>query len=102
MAKDSQIIIIGMGSISPLGADPNSMWRNYRKATTKIQRMEIGGDEVWCAPVGDAENEYLHTIRNENKKFRHIDRSVLMAIYAARQATKLARWSDPKLSLIHI
>jgi 3-oxoacyl-(acyl-carrier-protein) synthase len=58
--------------------------------------MEIGGDEVWCAPVGDAENEYLHTIRNENKKFRHIDRSVLMAIYAARQATKMARWGDSK------
>ena len=37
MANDSQIIITGMGSISPLGADPNSIWRNYGKAETKIQ-----------------------------------------------------------------
>ena len=96
MAKDSQIIITGMGSIFPLGADPNSIWRNYRKAATKIQRIEIGGDEVWCTPLGDAENQYLTTIRNESKKFRHIDRSVLMAIYAARQATKMARWSDSR------
>ena len=92
MGNDSQIIITGMGSISPLGADPNSMWRNYGKAETKIQRTDIGGDWVWCAPLGDVENEYLHAIRNENKQFRHIDRSVLMAIYAARQATKMARF----------
>ena len=92
MANDSQIIITGMGSISPLGADPNSMWRNYGKGETKIQRTDIGGNWVWCAPLGDVENEYLHAIRNENKQFRHIDRSVLMAIYAARQATKMARF----------
>ena len=92
MGNDSQIIITGMGTISPLGADPNSMWRNYGKAETKIQRTEIGRGEVWCAPLRDTENMHLDAIRNDNKQFRHIDRSVLMAIYAARQATKMARF----------
>ncbi len=96
MDNNSEIIITGMGSISPLGTDPNEMWRNYRKAETKIKRMEIGVDETWCARLGDTQNEQLDTIRNENKQFRHIDRSILMAIYAARQATKMARWNDSK------
>ena len=83
-----------MGSISPLGINPNTMWRNYRKAQTKIQLIEIGGDLVWCSPVGDAVNECLDVLRNENKQFRHIDRSVLMAISAARQATKMAIFNN--------
>ena len=93
MLKNSQIIITGMGSISPLGADPNSMWRNYRKSETKILIREIGNFDVLCAPLDKSENEYINSIRNENKQFRHIDRSVLMAIHASRQAAKMANLS---------
>jgi len=93
MAKDSHIIITGMGSISSLGADPNSVWRNYRKAETKIQLKVMNGDEVLCAHLGDVENKYIDTLRGENKQFRHIDLSVLMAMYAARQATKMSKLS---------
>ncbi|MBT5078283.1 MAG: beta-ketoacyl synthase [Candidatus Marinimicrobia bacterium] len=94
MSKASQIIITGMGSISPIGADPNTMWRNYRKGMTKIQNVKIGDGNLCCAPLSEAENDCIDVIRNENKQFRHIDRSVLMAIYASRKATKMAGWGN--------
>ena len=93
MAKNSQIIITGMGSISPLGTDPNSMWRNYRKSETKILIRKVATADVLCAALDNSGNEYINSIRNENKQFRHIDRSVLMAMYASRQAVKMANLS---------
>ena len=59
MPKASQIIITGMGSISPIGADPNTMWRNYRKGMTKIQNVKIGDGNLCCAPLSEAENDCI-------------------------------------------
>ncbi|MBC8310902.1 MAG: beta-ketoacyl synthase [Candidatus Marinimicrobia bacterium] len=92
MANNSQIIITGMGCISPLGADPNRIWRNYLRAKSKIQVHSIGNKDVLCAPLGEPEIEYLQDIRGENKQYGHIDDTVVMAISASRHAVKMARW----------
>lgn len=82
------VAIQGYGSISALGHDRKAIHKNYKSGKSRFQLMD--GTPV-AALQGDT-LALLEQLTKENKIFRGLDRSVLMAIYAGRQAIADAGW----------
>ena len=51
-----------------------------------ISKQEIGGALTWVAALPEAEESSLNELLNEKREYRDLDRSVLLAILAARRA----------------
>ena len=80
-----------MGAISALGHEPFKVWQEYLKPDSAI--VYETGLESYCAKLPIATEEVLEDLRQENKYYSKVDRSVLLAILAARQAVAAAGWS---------
>lgn len=73
--------IVDWASISPLSSNKEEIWQNYLSPSHKIVSVE-GAPGAGCSAK---ELEGLHSISKENNKYKSLDKSVLMAIHAARQ-----------------
>lgn len=78
-----------MGAISALGHEVDEVWRNYCSPQTAIQPNAKG---QFVAALQAPEEQLLSTLRQESKYYGKLDRSVLLAMLAARQATRQAGW----------
>lgn len=80
-----RIGIVSMGSISALGCQIDEVWANYLSPSTCLQKREEDGQWVGQLPL-QAEQR-IAALRAEGKPFHRLDRSVLLAIESATQAT---------------
>ncbi|MGV3509424.1 MAG: beta-ketoacyl synthase N-terminal-like domain-containing protein [Sphingobacteriaceae bacterium] len=92
------VTIRGYGSISVLGYDRETVFKTYKSGETSFRSM----NENPVAALQDETSVLLEQLTRENKIFRGLDRSVLMAIYAARQAVADAGWTQEKDISINI
>ncbi|MGV3505379.1 MAG: beta-ketoacyl synthase N-terminal-like domain-containing protein [Adhaeribacter sp.] len=90
----SHIIIKGIGSVSPLGAEPGEVAQAYRLGQPAFQLRPHQGTMLPVGALPEKANEKLSSLAAEKKAYQHLDRSVLMAIYAARQAVQAAGWQQ--------
>ena len=80
-----------MGAISALGYQEEAVWRSYCLPETAIGANERGD---FVAALPPEEEKLLANLQGENKYYAKLDRSVLLAILAARQATRQAKWEQ--------
>ena len=89
---DQPIYINAKGSLSALGKNATEVLDSYDLKTNNLSL-----DEATQLPVSRL-NQYadqqLQQIREEDPRYKKLDRSVLMAIYAARQCVASAGWED--------
>ncbi|HUI29661.1 MAG TPA: beta-ketoacyl synthase N-terminal-like domain-containing protein [Candidatus Acidoferrales bacterium] len=102
--SDKHIAITGMGSISPLGACRDDVWKTYERRKSMIKPKVFNGEQVPVGSLCDGSEEIIESIRHENPDYRNLDRTVIMAIYAAREAVRQEGWdkSDPSRTGINI
>lgn len=86
------IYITGLGSMSAQGYDYESVNLAYRERGTRIQVRELEHGPAAGAWLSREAEERLATYARENHRYRSLDRSVKLALYAARQATLNAGW----------
>ncbi|RNC88371.1 MAG: beta-ketoacyl synthase [Winogradskyella sp.] len=84
------ISITAISSISPLGYEPDIIWKNYNAKTHCFSRLD--GNLVAELPL-NAKQE-IEKLRHSNSKYKQLDKSVLFAIFAARHAVKQAGWAS--------
>ncbi|GAB3196851.1 3-oxoacyl-(acyl-carrier-protein) synthase [Pontibacter aydingkolensis] len=93
MAEVKQYIVIrGTGVISPLGHDVASVNRAYTLGVPAFTTIFHNGEPTPVAALPASAEAALQTLAASNPSYRHLDRSVLMAIYAAKQAVAEAGW----------
>ncbi|MBC7913134.1 MAG: beta-ketoacyl-ACP reductase, partial [Pyrinomonadaceae bacterium] len=93
-----QIIVIrGHGSISVLGHDATSISESYQSGRTHFQLV----DDTPVAALQYQAAALIEQIFQEHN-YRGLDRCVIMAIYAARQAVKNAGWELERNVVINI
>ena len=80
------IYINGFGSISALGHDSDTVLKTYQNSSTHFSELDTAGTQVLGAKLADSTSEEIEKLRHENPKYKALDKSVLMAIYASRQA----------------
>lgn len=88
------ISITGMGSISALGSSSEEIWNAYL-STEKHFFSSLLFEKNEFFSIGKISQEnytIIENLKNENAKYKSLDKSVLYAIYAARNAVLQAQW----------
>ena len=83
------ISITAISSISPLGSQPDAIWKNY----LNDHHFFTEKNDTLVAEL-DAETEKkIALLRQSNAKYKNLDNTVLFAIYTSREAIKKAGWN---------
>ncbi|HSI90741.1 MAG TPA: hypothetical protein VK927_06455 [Adhaeribacter sp.] len=90
---ETHIVISGFGSVSSLGHTLETVADSYQKADPAFQFREINQALTAVGALKPQAEAALTALRNEKRAYQTLDRSVLMGMYAARQAVKKAGWS---------
>lgn len=92
---DQRVVITGMGAISPLGFDVETLWQNLlagKSAARKITQFDASSFVVQiCSDIPDDAaplDDYAHVI--DKKEARRLDPFELYAVMATEQALKQA------------
>ena len=88
------ISITAIASTSPLGVSTTEIWDNYLNPSHYLQALALNDKDVWAGVFPGKINEELEQLRNSNQKYLHLDKSVLLAIYTARNAMQISGWSN--------
>ncbi len=91
--KKEHIAITGVGSISSFGSTHDDVWESYLRMRSFLRPRSFNGEETAVGSLSQHSDEILNSIRHEGPIYKHLDRTVLMAIHAARQAVDEAGWS---------
>jgi len=92
------IVIKGSGSISALGHNSETIQSSYRLGKASFQLLS----NVPVGSLSEVSSGELQHLITENKIYRGLDRSVLMAIYASREAIANAGWESEQNICINI
>jgi 3-oxoacyl-(acyl-carrier-protein) synthase len=91
---NKKIAITAIASFSPLGNQPDLIWKEYLKETTVIGPKKVGSQIVPVAKISDELKAIVEQLKQREIKYKALDHSVLFAIIAARQAIKTANWDQ--------
>ncbi|RIJ33959.1 beta-ketoacyl synthase N-terminal-like domain-containing protein [Pontibacter oryzae] len=91
-APQQHIIIKGHGAISPLGHDASTVAAAYASGVPAFKTILHQGIATPVAALTQEAEQQLNSLLDSNPSYKQLDRSVLMAVYAARQASMAAGW----------
>ncbi|MBC3542216.1 beta-ketoacyl synthase N-terminal-like domain-containing protein [Rufibacter sediminis] len=87
------IVIRGIGSVSGLGGTPQEVRASYFSGKTAFSTLPALGTDTPVAPLSPSAEALLQMLLQENPTYTTLDRSVQLAILAARQAVQQAGWT---------
>lgn len=90
--QKQHIVIKGCGAISPLGHNPETIAAAYAAGAPAFKTIVHQGQPTPVAALPETAENQLQALLHSNPNYKHLDRSVLMAVYAARQAAEQAGW----------
>lgn len=88
------IAITAISSISPIGNDSDSIWQHYQTDQTGFSEKQYDNLTALTAAIDDDSEQLISDLRQSDSKYKNLDRSVLLAMIASRQAVKKAGWKD--------
>ncbi len=83
----SRIGILGWGSISPLGSQPEDIWQEYRNDKKTNLSKDVTLDS-WIGSLSVKAVAEIDALKAIGKPYTKLDRSVLLALIAAEKAMK--------------
>jgi 3-oxoacyl-[acyl-carrier-protein] synthase II len=86
------ISITAIASISPLGKSLEEAWQTYQNNKHCITEKSFQNKPVLVAEISAEAKQDIETLRQSDSKYKSLDNTVLYAIYASRQAIKIAKW----------
>lgn len=87
------ISITALSSVSSLGNNPETIWKNYKKSQHFFSQNDLLNQKVWVSKLDAETNELIKSIAESDQKYKSLDQSVLMAISVSRKAMQLAGWT---------
>lgn len=88
------VYINGFGSISPLGHDEQTVKENLFSNQHFIKHIQFNEFKSIGGILSKDSEKIIEELRLENKHYKNLDKSVLMAIYASRKAFIDANWDS--------
>jgi 3-oxoacyl-(acyl-carrier-protein) synthase len=86
------ISITAMASLSALGNNQDTIWKNYQSNQHCFVETAFGNQNVLVAPLDVDSKKEIEAVRNSDQKYKSLDNSVLFAIAASRKAIIDAGW----------
>ena len=88
------ISITAITSISPLGINQEEIWQNYLSENHHFSKHNFNGRLEYVSELNEAGQLEIENLRKEDRRYKDLDKSVLMVIIAARNAVKTANWKS--------
>lgn len=76
--------IVQMGSLSALGSKTDEIWQTYLQADSSLVQNSEG---KWLGRLAEVAAKKIHDLQTKGKPYNRLDRSTLLAIETAIQAT---------------
>jgi len=93
-ALSKTISITSIASISPLGNDPKTIWENYKNKNHCLTSHFLDQKSTLVAKLDDRSNDIVEELRLSDIKYKSLDKTVLYAMLASRQAIANAGWTS--------
>lgn len=84
---------MSVGSVSPLGVEPEEIWRNYLNPAHFLVSRTFGKDEAPAAPLSPSAEDFLLEVEASSPWLKQVDRTVLLSIGAVRKALDCLGWA---------
>jgi 3-oxoacyl-[acyl-carrier-protein] synthase II len=79
------VYINSIATVSALGTTATEIWANYLLDNSLFQKLEANKKAYWVAKFSDEVTHLLNNILGSDSKYKHLDKSVIMAILVARK-----------------
>ena len=79
------VYINSIATVSALGTTSAEIWANYLNENSLFQKLEANKKAYWVAKFSDEVTHLLNNILGSDSKYKHLDKSVVMAILVARK-----------------
>jgi 3-oxoacyl-(acyl-carrier-protein) synthase len=96
------ISITAIASISPLGNNPEIIWKNYLDGKHFFMEKDFGSQKTLVATLHPDSKNAVLDLKKSDPKYKSLDDSVLFAMQASREAVKNAGWSKDAVFGINI
>jgi len=96
------ISITALASISPLGNNAKTIWENYLSENHCFSKKYLDNQETWVAALDENLEQIVAELQQSDVKYKSLDKSVLYAMAASRQAVKNAGWDTDSVFGINI
>ena len=96
------ISITALASISPLGNDSKTIWENYLSDGHCFSKKQLDNQETWVAELDADSKQIIAELQASDIKYKFLDKSVLYAMAASRQAIVNAGWNSDSVFGINI
>jgi 3-oxoacyl-[acyl-carrier-protein] synthase II len=93
------VFINSIASISALGTTSAEIWNNYLHKNSLFQKMDVNQKHYWVSKFSDAATSFLNTIISSDSKYKHLDKSVVMAILVARKCFENSVFSNKNIGI---
>ncbi|MFM7682879.1 MAG: beta-ketoacyl synthase N-terminal-like domain-containing protein, partial [Bacteroidota bacterium] len=93
------VYINSITSISALGMTSAEIWENYLYENSLFQKLEATKKEYWVSKLSDAATSFFNTIISSDSKYKHLDKSVVMAILVARKCFENSNFSNQNVGI---
>ena len=93
------VFINSIASISALGTSSAEIWNNYLHENSLFQKMEANNKKYWVSKFSEKENQLLEEIIASDSKYKHLDKSVVMAILVARKCFETSHFADKNVGI---
>lgn len=88
------ISITAFSSISPLGETEKDIWQSYQQPNHALSEKTFSKLKEFCGALPKPIDDEIEILRRSDLKYKSLDKSVLYAIYTARQCAKNAGWNS--------
>ncbi len=99
---NTKIAISALSSLSALGSDPETIWKNYNSDMHFLSSGIYGHYQAFTGALKLTDIDKIKALREEDPKYKPLDNSVLYAMLVARDALKASRWQKGDLFGVNI
>ncbi|KUJ59188.1 beta-ketoacyl synthase [Flavobacteriaceae bacterium CRH] len=99
---NKKISITAFSSISPLGNNPDAVWKKYLDNQHCFSKQFLDQQETSVARLDTESKQIVTEIRESDIKYKFLDDSVLFALAASRKAVQQAGWKSDDVFGINI
>lgn len=89
---NSKIAITSIASISPLGNNATTIWKNTQLDQHFFKEVVFDSQTAIGAPLDAISKHEVEVLKKSDSKYKSLDNSVLFAILASRKAIEMAGW----------
>ena len=93
------VYINSIATVSALGTTATEIWANYLLDNSLFQKLEANKKAYWVAKFSDEVTHLLNNILGSDSKYKHLDKSVIMAILVARKCLEKSTFLNKNVGI---